>query len=294
MRTALLALVASTTLLSAPAWGRTLVNVDHRGLALEGYDPVSFVMDEKAEPGRIELSVEHAGAVYRFATAAHQQAFQKNPDRFLPQYGGFCAVSASMGKLEPVDLSTFSIVDGKLYLQRNAKAVAMWKKNPRRFIAGANKNWPKLEKAFATSLSHREVNERLELTLAGAKRMVDAAEAYAKKNRAPGGSIVIVDGGGHVIYAVRLDGTFPASARVATEKARTAAMFRMPSKNLEDAILNGRFSLNTVGHNMLRGGLPITYAGQVIGGVGVSGAASADQDVLLAEAALSADFLATE
>lgn len=75
-----------------------------------------------------------------------------------------------------------------------------------------------------------------------------------------------------------------------THRARQAAR---PSKNLEDAILQGRFSLNTVGHNMLRGGLPIIFSGKVIGGVGVSGAASADQDVLLAQAALGAQFVST-
>ena len=113
--------------------------------------------------------------------------------------------------------------------------------------------------------------------------MVATGRQYAKEHRAPGAAIAIVDAGGHLLYLERLDGTFPAAAMVAFQKARTAAMFRFSSKILEDAIINGRGSLVTVGHNMLRGGIPIYYRGKVIGGIGVSGAASADQDVEIGE-----------
>ena len=119
--------------------------------------------------------------------------------------------------------------------------------------------------------------------------MVEAVK-YAKGNNAPGGSIAIVDEGGHLILLERLTGTFPAASEVSVGKARTAAMFRFESKKLEDAIIGGRGSLITVGHNMLRGGIPIVYKGQVIGGIGVSGAASADQDVEIAMAGAKVKF----
>lgn len=139
--------------------------------------------------------------------------------------------------------------------------------------------------------SQAQVAETYELTLEGAKEIMMKATEYAKVNNAPGGAIAIVDAGGNLIILERLTGTFPIASEVSHGKARTAALFKMPSKNLEDNILKGRTSLITVGENMLRGGVPIIYKGKVIGGIGVSGAASADQDAEIAQAGLSALFL---
>ncbi len=136
-----------------------------------------------------------------------------------------------------------------------------------------------------------QVVETYELTLEGAKEIMAKATEYAKANNAPGGAIAIVDAGGNLILLERLNGTFPIAAEVSHGKARTAALFKMPSKNLEDNILKGRTSLITVGENMLRGGVPIIYKGKVIGGIGVSGAASADQDAEIAQAGVTAKFL---
>lgn len=136
-----------------------------------------------------------------------------------------------------------------------------------------------------------QVSTTYELSLEGAHAIMAKAKAYAESNNAPGAAIAIVDAGGHLLLLERLTGTFPIASEVAYGKARTGSLFRMPSKNLEDAIIGGRGSLVTVGENMLRGGLPILYQGKVIGGIGVSGAASADQDVEIANAGLAADFL---
>jgi len=135
-----------------------------------------------------------------------------------------------------------------------------------------------------------QVQTSYSLSLEGAEKIMAAAKAYAKANNAPGAAIAITDAGGHVILLERLTGTFPAASEVSIGKARTASTFTFESKKLEDAIINGRTSLVTVGHNMLRGGIPIKYKGQVIGGIGVSGAASADQDVEIAKAGLTAKF----
>lgn len=140
-------------------------------------------------------------------------------------------------------------------------------------------------------LQGQGITTTYELTLEGAKEIMSQAVAYAKTNNAPGAAIAIVDAGGSLILLERLNGTFPIAAEVSHGKARTAALFKMPSKNLEDNILKGRTSLITVGENMLRGGIPIVYNGKVIGGIGVSGAASADQDAEIAQAGLSATFL---
>jgi glc operon protein GlcG len=126
------------------------------------------------------------------------------------------------------------------------------------------------------------------LTLAGARAVSDAAEAEAHRLSA-GGAIAIVDEGGALLTLVRLDNTFPAAATVAVEKARTAAQFRRPTQVFEDAIKDGRLALLGVSvMTPLQGGVPIVVDGQVVGAIGVSGAASAAQDAEIANAAATA------
>ena len=121
-----------------------------------------------------------------------------------------------------------------------------------------------------------------------AKKVADAAAAEAKRLNA-GGAIAVVDDGGHLVYLVRLDGTFPAAASVSIGKARTAATFQRPTSVFEDAIKGGRISLTAVSEMVpLQGGIPITVGGQVVGAVGVSGAASAQQDEDIAKVAAAA------
>lgn len=116
------------------------------------------------------------------------------------------------------------------------------------------------------------------MTTDGAKQVLAAAEAEAKRLGASG-SIAVVDEGGSLVAFTRLDGTFPAGATVSIGKARTAAMFRKPTKFFEDAINNGRFTMTALpDFTPLQGGVPIVCEGVVVGGIGVSGAASAQQD----------------
>lgn len=122
------------------------------------------------------------------------------------------------------------------------------------------------------------------LTLDGAKKIVLEARKYAASVNAPHGgpSIAIVDRGGNLLFVERPETTFAGSAMVAYEKAHTAAMFEQPSQKMENAIKEGRTPLITVGYVMLEGGVPILYHGEVIGAIGVSGAASSAQDVEIA------------
>lgn len=131
---------------------------------------------------------------------------------------------------------------------------------------------------LATSAANAQVATKKYLTLEGAKAVAAAAVAEANRLNAPGGAIAIVDDGGHLLYMERLDNTFPAAANIAANKARTAAMFRRPSKVLEDAIVSGRTTLLAVADAPLQGGVPLVVDGVVVGAIGVSGAASAQQD----------------
>jgi len=133
--------------------------------------------------------------------------------------------------------------------------------------------------------SYAQVVSLNSISLEAAKKIVAEARKHGQSVNAPHGgpSIAIVDQGGNLVYVERPETTFAASAMVAYEKARTAAMFQQPSRNMENAIKGGRAPLITVGYNMLEGGVPIIYNGQIIGAIGVSGAASSQQDVEIAE-----------
>lgn len=129
--------------------------------------------------------------------------------------------------------------------------------------------------------------ERKTLSIEGANKVIAGAVAYAKKVNAPGGVIAVVDEGGNLMALERLDGTFAAGANISIGKARTAVLFKRPTKVFEDIIKNGRtamVALPDAYFTPLQGGIPITIDGQIVGGVGVSGAASAQQDEELAMA----------
>jgi glc operon protein GlcG len=135
---------------------------------------------------------------------------------------------------------------------------------------------------FSTAvLTNAQTIEKKALTIDGARRVIAGAVAYAKKNNAPGGVIAVVDEGGNLMALERLDGTFAAGANISIGKARTAALFKRPTKVFEDIIKNGRtamVALPDAFFTPLQGGIPITVDGQIVGGVGVSGAASSQQD----------------
>ena len=133
----------------------------------------------------------------------------------------------------------------------------------------------------ATVFANAQTVEKKALTIDGAKKVIAGAVAYAKKNNAPGGVIAVVDEGGHLMALERMDGTFAAGANISIGKARTAALFKRPTKIFEDTIKNGRTSLVALPDayfTPLQGGVPILVDGQIVGGVGVSGAANAQQD----------------
>lgn len=143
--------------------------------------------------------------------------------------------------------------------------------------------------AAAASNAQAQVADQKSLTLEGARKVIAAAEAQATKASAPGGVIAVVDNGGNLIAVERLDGTFAAGALISIGKARTAVLFKKPTKFFEELIKSGRTPMIALkDFTPLQGGIPITIDGQVVGGVGVSGAASAQQDEELAIAGAGA------
>ena len=143
--------------------------------------------------------------------------------------------------------------------------------------------------AGSAASGHAQVVEKKALTLEGARQVIASAIGEARRIKAPGGVIAVVDDGGHLMALERLDGTFAAGAQISIGKARTAALFKRPTKAFEDIIKNGRTAMVALADfTPLQGGIPIMVGEEVVGGIGVSGAASAQQDEELALAGASA------
>jgi len=111
------------------------------GLAINGYDPVAYFSDYAAVRGDETLSVEFDGARFLFAAPENRDRFLMNPERYLPQFGGYSTFGMAKGKLYAADPEVFDIIDGRLYLSRNEKVRELWQRNPEGYIALAEKHW---------------------------------------------------------------------------------------------------------------------------------------------------------
>lgn len=127
------------------------VNVE-QGLALKGHDPVAYFTVGKPTQGVAKYSAKFQGATYHFASAANQKRFQSNPAKYAPQYGGFCAMGAAIGKKLDVDPNSFKVVDDKLYLNVNAEIFKKWSEDVPGHIRAADQNWPALANKAPSSL----------------------------------------------------------------------------------------------------------------------------------------------
>jgi YHS domain-containing protein len=124
--------------------GKTLVFTDRKGVALEGYDPISYFTDGKPIPGDAKIEATFNGALYHFVSQEHREVFEKDPIKYVPAYGGYCAYAASIGKVRPANPLLWSVVDGQLVVQHTKGAVELWDKDVSGNKAKADKNWPLL------------------------------------------------------------------------------------------------------------------------------------------------------
>ena len=137
--------IAVVALLSASASAADLVNVSGASnAAVNGYDTVAFFTDSKPVNGSPFIAAEYQGATYFFATEEHKKLFAASPAKYAPQFGGFCAFGVAIDKLFPVDISTWQVRDGKLYLNLNADILKKFNAEFAGNTAKANTNWPGL------------------------------------------------------------------------------------------------------------------------------------------------------
>jgi hypothetical protein len=118
-----------------------LIVVDANHVAIRGYDTVAYFTDGKAIKGSSEFVYVWGDARWQFSTAAHRNMFAADPDRYAPQYGGYCAGAMVSGVLTPADPQAWAIVDGKLYMIRNKALVDDWKAYESENIKQADESW---------------------------------------------------------------------------------------------------------------------------------------------------------
>ncbi|MEE8352662.1 MAG: YHS domain-containing (seleno)protein [Rhodospirillales bacterium] len=118
------------------------------GKAIKGYDPVAYFTKGKPIEGKSKFSHSWNGANWRFANAENRDRFKSAPEKYAPQYGGYCAWAVSQGYTAPTDPEAWKIVGGKLYLNYSKSVQAQWNKSIPQHIAAGDANWPKIEKGL--------------------------------------------------------------------------------------------------------------------------------------------------
>ena len=136
--------LAEVTAKPAP---KARMNVDSNGVILKGYDPVAYFTRHQAVKGNPAIQTRFGGAIYYFVSVADKVTFDKNPSRYVPQYGGFCAYHVSKGELKDSDPGVFFIYKGKLYVCSAADGAKELRSNIDENIRKADENWLPLSRA---------------------------------------------------------------------------------------------------------------------------------------------------
>lgn len=127
---------------TVPGFANEPVNVNASGVAIQGYDPVAYFTDSKAVKGDEKFQSSYEGATYDFVSAEHKAAFDADPRKYVPQFGGFCAYGVSQGHESPIDPNAFQIVNGQLLLQYNVAVRDKFNQDQDGNLKKAAANWP--------------------------------------------------------------------------------------------------------------------------------------------------------
>ena len=128
-----------------PVSSGTAVNKGEDGVAVKGYDVISYFDQKRPMKGDPKYAYQYNGVQYDFVSPEHLVLFKKNPTAYLPQYGGYCAVGASRGHKADIDPQSWAVIDGKLYLNSSPGAQKLFNKDPHAAIQQADENWTKLK-----------------------------------------------------------------------------------------------------------------------------------------------------
>ena len=144
--TAILIMAVFYLLTLSPALAIEPINKTSDGVAIKGYDPVAYFVDRKPVKGSREFEYFWMAAKWHFSSAEHRDLFIKNPEKYAPKYGGYCAYAVSQGTTADIDPDAWNIVDGRLYLNLSKTIRDKWSKDIPGYIKKADENWPKILK----------------------------------------------------------------------------------------------------------------------------------------------------
>ncbi|WP_205944512.1 YHS domain-containing (seleno)protein [Pelagibius litoralis] len=137
-------LTAAALISARPAWAIDPV-FTKGGLAIRGFDPVAYFTEGTPVEGKPLFTHRHDGALWQFASAANRDAFAADPERYAPQYGGYCAWAVSQGYTASIDPEAWRIEDGKLYLNYSKSVQRRWERDIPGNIVKADSNWPDIK-----------------------------------------------------------------------------------------------------------------------------------------------------
>lgn len=131
-------------LVSALAIGQKTVIYQNEDGAIKGYDPVAYFNANKALKGDKNISYEWMNATWYFTSEENLELFKRSPEKFIPQYGGYCSYAVAKGYTAKVDPTSWKVIDGKLYLSYNQSIMKNWENYQDKYIEEANDNWPEI------------------------------------------------------------------------------------------------------------------------------------------------------
>lgn len=134
--------------LSGFAVAKQLNNLDGNGVAIQGYDPVAFFTDSRPVKGSSQFQSGYEGAKYYFASAEHKAAFDKEPAKYEPQFGDYCAYGASHGHPAPIKIEAWQIVNGRLLMQYDLGIKEKFNKDQQGNLRKADQNWPGIVETY--------------------------------------------------------------------------------------------------------------------------------------------------
>lgn len=116
------------------------------GVGVKGYDAVAYFVNGRPTKGTEQYSYVWKDVSYRFASQENLNSFRADPEKYIPQYGGYCSYAMSLNRIADIDPSRWAVVDGKLYLNNGYLAQSLWSLNKRGNIDSADQNWPNYPK----------------------------------------------------------------------------------------------------------------------------------------------------
>ncbi|HLL95924.1 MAG TPA: YHS domain-containing (seleno)protein [Spirosoma sp.] len=145
LRLTILLLLSITTAFAQQPAGRRSEVFAPNGKAINGYDPVTYFTESKPVEGDPKIAYNYLGADWYFASEKNRDAFKADPEKYAPQYGGYCAFGTSRGYKAPTQADAWTITDDKLYLNYNTKVRTEWNKDQAGYIKKADANWPTIK-----------------------------------------------------------------------------------------------------------------------------------------------------